>query len=110
MVGNVLTPAHLLILLTVALIVLGPKRLPAAGRGLGEAMRGFKDALTSDNRSETPGPQISEAATSGWQSSSPASTSSPSTPTPTGELEDLSCSSSRSHSPSAPAGRELPRS
>lgn len=51
MVGNILTPTHLLIVLAVALIVLGPKRLPAAGRGLGEAMRGFKDALTSDDRS-----------------------------------------------------------
>jgi sec-independent protein translocase protein TatA len=60
MVGNVLTPAHLLILLAIALIVLGPKRLPAAGRGLGEAMRDFKDALTSGDRSDTAGPQLSE--------------------------------------------------
>jgi sec-independent protein translocase protein TatA len=61
MAGNVLTPTHLLILLAVALIVLGPKRLPAAGRGLGEAMRGFKDALTSSDHSDATGPQISES-------------------------------------------------
>lgn len=60
MVGNVLTPAHLLIVLAVALLILGPKRLPAAGRGLGEAMRGFKDALTSGDRPDTTGHQISE--------------------------------------------------
>jgi sec-independent protein translocase protein TatA len=60
MAGNVLTPTHLLILLAVALIILGPKRLPAAGRGLGEAMRGFKDALTSSDQLDTTGPQISE--------------------------------------------------
>lgn len=46
MIGNILTPTHLLLVLAVALLVLGPKRLPAAGRGLGEAMRGFKDALS----------------------------------------------------------------
>src|SRR5580658_5625437 len=60
MVGNVLTPAHLALVLVVALLVLGPKRLPAAGRSLGEAMRGFKDALTSDERTATGDPQISE--------------------------------------------------
>lgn len=62
MVGNILTPTHLLIVLAVALIVLGPKRLPAAGRGLGEAMRGFKDALTSGDQSDTTGPRASEGA------------------------------------------------
>jgi TatA/E family protein of Tat protein translocase len=60
MVGNVLTPTHLALVLVVALLVLGPKRLPAAGRGLGEAMRGFKDALTSDERTVTGDPLISE--------------------------------------------------
>jgi sec-independent protein translocase protein TatA len=47
MIQNVLSPAHLLLILAVALIVLGPKRLPEAGRGLGSAMRGFKDSLSS---------------------------------------------------------------
>lgn len=58
MVGNILTPTHLLILLAAALIVLGPKRLPTAGRGLGEAMRGFKDAIASGDGSDTTGHQI----------------------------------------------------
>ncbi len=52
MIGNVLTPTHLIVVLAIALLVLGPKRLPAAGRGLGEAMRGFKDALTSTRGSD----------------------------------------------------------
>jgi sec-independent protein translocase protein TatA len=60
MVGNVLTPTHLALVLVVALLVLGPKRLPAAGRGLGEAMRDFKEALTSEKRSDTPDPRIAE--------------------------------------------------
>jgi sec-independent protein translocase protein TatA len=37
---------HLIIILAIALIVLGPKRLPEAGRSLGTAMRGFKESLT----------------------------------------------------------------
>lgn len=60
MVGNVMTPTHLVIVLVVALLVLGPKRLPSAGRGLGEAMRGFKDALASGDRSDTTTGQIYE--------------------------------------------------
>jgi sec-independent protein translocase protein TatA len=38
-------PTHLVIILVIALIVLGPKRLPEAGRGLGEAIRGFRSSL-----------------------------------------------------------------
>jgi sec-independent protein translocase protein TatA len=39
-------PMHLIIILAIALIVLGPKRLPETGRSLGAAIRGFKDSLT----------------------------------------------------------------
>jgi sec-independent protein translocase protein TatA len=46
--GNILTPTHLILVLTAALLVLGPKRLPAAGRGLGEALRSFKEAIAPD--------------------------------------------------------------
>ena len=50
---NILSRTHLLLILVVALIVLGPKRLPEAGRGLGSAIRGFKDSLsTPERRSE----------------------------------------------------------
>jgi sec-independent protein translocase protein TatA len=42
---DILQPTHLLIVLAVALIVLGPKRLPEAGRSLGKSLRDFKDAL-----------------------------------------------------------------
>ena len=38
MIGNILSPTHLLLVLAVALIVLGPKRLPEVGRGLGSAI------------------------------------------------------------------------
>jgi sec-independent protein translocase protein TatA len=47
MVENLLNPTHLLAILAVALIVLGPKRLPEAGRGFGAAIRGFKESLSA---------------------------------------------------------------
>ena len=52
MIENILSPTHLLLILAVALIVLGPKRLPEAGRGLGSAIRGFKESLSAPERSE----------------------------------------------------------
>jgi sec-independent protein translocase protein TatA len=39
-------PMELIIVLVIALVVLGPKRLPAAGRSLGQGMREFKDSLS----------------------------------------------------------------
>ena len=52
MIGNILSPTHLLLILAVALIVLGPKRLPEAGRGLGSAIRGFKESLSGPEQRE----------------------------------------------------------
>jgi sec-independent protein translocase protein TatA len=43
-------PFELLIVLVVALLILGPKRLPGAGRALGGGLREFKDSLTGDGR------------------------------------------------------------
>ena len=37
---------EMLIVLVIALIVLGPKRLPDAGKSLGKGLREFKGALT----------------------------------------------------------------
>jgi sec-independent protein translocase protein TatA len=39
-------PMELILVLVVALLFLGPKRLPSAARSLGEGMRGFKESLT----------------------------------------------------------------
>lgn len=37
--------AELLVVMVVALIVFGPKRLPEAARGLGKSLKAFKSAL-----------------------------------------------------------------
>jgi sec-independent protein translocase protein TatA len=45
---------HLLIVLVVALVVLGPKRLPGAGRALGHGLREFKDSIGGISPAEEP--------------------------------------------------------
>ena len=49
MIGDIFQPTHLLFILVVALLVLGPKRLPEAGRALGGAIRDFKGAMTGEH-------------------------------------------------------------
>jgi len=38
-------PMELVIVLVIALIILGPKRLPEAGKSLGRGMREFKNSI-----------------------------------------------------------------
>ena len=60
MIESLITPTHMLLILVVALIVLGPKRLPEAGRGLGSAIRDFKESLSlSASSPEQPAPEPS---------------------------------------------------
>jgi len=44
-------PMELVLVLVMALLFLGPKRLPSAARSLGEGLRGFKESLTAANPS-----------------------------------------------------------
>jgi sec-independent protein translocase protein TatA len=54
-------PLELIVVLAIALIVLGPKRLPDAGRSLGRGLREFKDSVSGRSTASepdelTPGP------------------------------------------------------
>jgi sec-independent protein translocase protein TatA len=47
--------AGVVLILVVALLIFGPKRLPEIGRSLGKGMREFKDSITgSDEKAELP--------------------------------------------------------
>src|ERR1700749_1766115 len=48
MVGDILQPTHLVFVLVVALLVLGPKRLPEVGRQLGNGLRDFRAAINGE--------------------------------------------------------------
>jgi sec-independent protein translocase protein TatA len=54
MIGDILQPTHLLLILAVVLLVLGPKRLPEAGRSLGRGIRDFKDGLSGKESESQP--------------------------------------------------------
>lgn len=48
-------PTHLLVIMIIALFVFGPKRLPELGKGLGDGIRSFRDAMSGkDGGSTTP--------------------------------------------------------
>lgn len=51
-------PMELIVILAIALIVLGPKKLPEVGRSIGRGMREFKDSLSGDDRDEDERPAI----------------------------------------------------
>jgi sec-independent protein translocase protein TatA len=42
-----LGPGELLLILAIALVVLGPKKLPEVGRSLGKGMREFKESVSN---------------------------------------------------------------
>lgn len=43
-------PMHLIIILVIALVILGPGKLPELGKGLGKSIREFKKALSGDEK------------------------------------------------------------
>jgi sec-independent protein translocase protein TatA len=43
-------PMELIIVLVIALVILGPKRLPEVGKSIGNGMREFKDAISSSGK------------------------------------------------------------
>ena len=58
MLTNILQPTHLMIVLGIALLILGPKRLPEAGRALGQGLKEFKSSISAGHDDE-PQDQIS---------------------------------------------------
>ena len=55
-------PMELIVVLVIALIVFGPKKLPDLGRSLGSGMREFKSSITGgDDREELPAPERTAA-------------------------------------------------
>jgi sec-independent protein translocase protein TatA len=54
-------PVHLLFIAVVALVVLGPKRLPALARALGQGIREFRAALEEGAESRAEPEPVSQA-------------------------------------------------
>jgi sec-independent protein translocase protein TatA len=78
-VGYFQTPWHIVLLLVIALLLFGGKRLPEIGKALGSGMREFKDAITghSPDAADEP-PELPPA-----PSTATEPTATPTTATPT---------------------------
>jgi sec-independent protein translocase protein TatA len=48
MFEGLLQPMHLLVILCIALLIFGPSKLKGLGKGLGEGIRGFKEAVKDE--------------------------------------------------------------
>jgi sec-independent protein translocase protein TatA len=49
---NNIGPMELIIVLVIALLVIGPKRLPEVGKSLGRGMREFKESISGERRDD----------------------------------------------------------
>jgi len=47
-------PMHLIVILAIVMLVFGPKKLPELGKGLGEAIRGFRDSVKTGDSGPAP--------------------------------------------------------
>jgi len=75
-----LSPIQLIIVLVIAVLVLGPSRLPQFSRAVGKGLRDFKGALAGEHFDDDPPPAAKAEAT---QPPAPAATAAPAQPVTT---------------------------
>ncbi len=54
MLEGLFQPMHLLVIFGIALLVFGPKKLPELGKGIGDGIRGFKEAMNPEEKKTIP--------------------------------------------------------
>jgi sec-independent protein translocase protein TatA len=52
MLEGLFQPMHLLVILFIALMIFGPKKLPELGKGLGDGIRSFKSSMKDEKYDE----------------------------------------------------------
>ncbi len=53
-------PMEIIVVLVIALVVLGPKKLPEMGKSVGKGMREFKNAISGESDDEKPSIKAAE--------------------------------------------------
>lgn len=74
-------PMHLLLILGIALLFFGPKRLPELGKGLGTSIRDFRDAMSGQKPEDKANSQL-EAPKAASTVSTPAAAPAATAPAP----------------------------
>jgi sec-independent protein translocase protein TatA len=54
MLDNLLTPSHLAVVLGIAVLFFGGKKIPELGRGIGEGFRAFRDGIKGATGGDEP--------------------------------------------------------
>ncbi|MEB3278607.1 MAG: twin-arginine translocase TatA/TatE family subunit [Lyngbya sp.] len=49
------------VILLIAVLIFGPKKIPELGKTLGQALRGFKDEMQNDSEAETDNPEVKKS-------------------------------------------------
>jgi len=55
-------PMELVVVLIIALVIIGPKKLPDVGRSMGRGMREFKGAISGDHDHDNGSPELTATA------------------------------------------------
>jgi sec-independent protein translocase protein TatA len=53
-------PMHLLVIFVIAMLIFGPKKLADLGKGLGQGIREFKDAVKDGDHQSTSTPVVND--------------------------------------------------
>ncbi|HEY1160348.1 MAG TPA: twin-arginine translocase TatA/TatE family subunit [Terracidiphilus sp.] len=69
--GDLLQPWHMVVLLVVAFLVFGAKRLPELGKGLGEGLKGFREGIKGVTDPPAPTPTVQQSVSPAPPSSTP---------------------------------------
>jgi sec-independent protein translocase protein TatA len=54
MFEGLLQPMHLIVILFIALLVFGPSKLSELGKGMGQGIKNFKDAVNDNSKAAEP--------------------------------------------------------
>jgi sec-independent protein translocase protein TatA len=84
MLGNI-GPLEIGIVLIIALLVFGPKKLPELGHGLGRGMREFKEGITGDGDKRTGRPAVGATPPANVVADTPSVDTAAPTPSPSGD-------------------------
>ena len=94
-----LSPWHLLLVLGIALIVLGPGKLPETGAAIGKAIRSFQDAVNGHDESTVARSAVVVGATTPAPAAAPA--------TPAGATGAATASPAQAAAQPAPSERQV---